>query len=564
MSDFYVGGKKITLTNQDFVAKGGEKKIFRKGKIAYAIYEDLKKVIPPAKITELSELDHPGIIRPIDIIYTPKKIEIGFTMNFLDEDTIPLPKLFTSTFQNKHGIDNDKITELVENLKELIHFVHQRNCLIVDGNEMNYLVGNDFITPFMIDVDSIQTKNFPATAYHPATRDWTATEFTTLSDWFGFAVLSFQLFVGIHPFKGNHRNYRKNDFRKRVIDCISVFNPEVTLPPTIRDFNLIPQHYKDWYFDLFVNGMRKEPPQLPGSIGRVTVKVMLIQSTDNFEITELREFSNTILYHSGEVTKLKDKIVIGRTEYDAEPDEEVLFTPLENLPVVVKVRERKVHMRSLTPSISISYPEIECSDMMIVKNTLYLKNRGKLIEIGFTTGKQSGNITLHPYIKNVWTVEPNSSKLFGGIVTQSVLGKGYVVIPIPKYVGSSCVVKAIPELDDYQIVDAKHEDHVCILIGRKGKTYDRISLVFDEAYNKYRSSVVQDVDFLPINFTVLDNGICIHITDDDAVEISFNKISKGDVKRIEDPEINSSMRLTKDGTKVLFFKENKLFTFKMK
>ena len=322
MPDFYVNGKKIVLTTKDFVAKGGEKSVFRKGKIAYAIYDDLHKMIPPAKIGELSELDNPSIVRPMDIIYNTEKHEVGFTMAFLDDDVIPLPKLFTNTFRDKNGVNNDMTTELVENLKKVIHFVHQHKCLVVDGNEMNYLVSNDFITPHMIDVNSFKTKSYPATAYHPATRDWTNDKFTTLSDWFGFAVISFQLFVGIHPFKGNHPDYRRNDFRKRIMDCISVFDANVSLPPAARDFNLIPSSYKDWYFDLFVNGMRKDPPQLPGTVGQVHVKVVLVQSTDNFEIQELREFADTILYndHNKDITKIKGKILIGRTDYKIEPN----------------------------------------------------------------------------------------------------------------------------------------------------------------------------------------------------------------------------------------------------
>ena len=67
-----------------------------------------------------------------------------------------------------------------------------------------------------------------------------------------------------------------------------------------------------------------------------------------------------------------------------------------------------------------------------------------------------------------------------------------------------------------------------------------------------------------VNFTVLDSGVCIQITDDDAVEILINKVKKGDLKRIEDPQVDSSMKLTKDGTTLLFFKGNKLYSFKMK
>src|SRR4030042_7024396 len=139
------------------------------------------------------------------------------------------------------------IIHLVENIKKLIYFVHDKNCLIVDGNELNYLVNNDFITPYMIDVNSWQTPSYNATAIMPSIRDWSTTTFSELTDWFSFAIISFQLFIGVHPFKGTHKKYRRNDFVNRVKDSVSVFNSQVSLPPSARDFNLIPGSYKDWY-----------------------------------------------------------------------------------------------------------------------------------------------------------------------------------------------------------------------------------------------------------------------------------------------------------------------------
>ena len=564
--EFYVNGKKIILADQDFVAKGGEKQIFRKGDIAYAIYEDLNKMIPVAKIGELSEMDHPSIIRPLDVVFNTKNNATGFTMPFLDaeEDKIsPLPRLFTNTFRDKNGINNDMAIELVKNIKGVFHFIHDKKGLIVDGNEMNYLVDGNFTTPYLIDVNSLKTKSFPATAYHPATRDWRETgDFNELSDWFIFAIISFQIIVGIHPFKGKHAGYAKNDFINRVKDCVSVFNTEVSLPPPARDFSLIPGNYKDWYFKMFESGMRLPPPQMPGEAGRAIVKAILVQSTDNFEIKTLREFPEDLLYHdhSTRVSKTKTKIFISRTDYDAAPDEEVIFTPLTNIPIFIKLRNKMLEARVVTPGTTIMPFKIEGTDMMVIGTSLYLKRGKKLTEVGFKDS--SGKIVM--FVKKVWQIEKNSSKMFGGIITQSVLGRAYVVIPVVNGNRSSCYIKPIPELDDYQIMDAKHENFVCVFIGQQGVKYYRIILTFDSSYDKYKCVIQDDVDFLPVNFIVLDSGIVIQITDDDAVEIFYNTPSKQKLKRIEDPAIDSSMRLVKDGTRVLFFKGNKLHSMKMK
>jgi len=557
----YVRGQKVNLSQKDYVTKGGEGSIYRKGGIAYKIYEDLKKMIPIAKIGELGTLDNPSIVRPTDVAFNDKKYEVGFTMDWLDGDIVALCKMFTNTFRDNNGIENDHVIELVENMKAVIQFIHDRKFLIVDGNELNYMVADDFVTPYFIDVNAWQTPSYPATAIMPSIRDWTnRDDFTVMSDWFSFAIVSFQLFIGIHPFKGKHSGYKKNDFIGRISDCVSVFNSSVSLPPTARDFNLIPSAYKDWYFNLFENGARRLPPQLPGTAGKIQVRVHLIQSTDNFDIRELHEYIGDVLYHNAtlDVTKTKEKLYIGRADYKISPNTEVVFTPLENHPILVKIEDKRVHFKSLV--LDDPKLDIECTDMMIVNNTLFLKNREKLMEVKFKVL----NGKIHAMIKTTWTIEPNSSQIFSGVVVQSVLGKTYLAIPLPTFDKSSFIIKAIPELDDFQIMDGKYENKICVLTGHKGGTYSRFVVIFDDKFNKYTFRSEDDIDYAPINFTCLDNGVCVLITDDDAIEIFLNRIDKDSVKRIEDPTINSTMRLCKDGTRVKFFRDNKVYEIKMR
>ena len=561
--EIFVNGQAVTLTQNNFVAKGGEGKIFQRGNLAYKIYEDLSKMIPAGKIVELSQLNKPNILRPIDLIINKKRQNVGFTMNWLGDDVVALCKPFTNTFRQNNGIEDSMIVELVENMKKLTQFIHSHNCLIVDGNELNYLVGNDFLTPYFIDVNSWQTKSYPATAIMPSIRDWTTESFTPLTDWFSFAIVTFQLFTGIHPFKGKHKQYRKNDFVSRVKNRISVFNGEVRLPPTTRDFNIIPASYKDWYYKIFENGDRKPPPEVPGYAGVAQITVKLIKSTGSFEIESIREFDERILYHNPttDITKTESKIYLGRTDYKISQGVEVLLTPLEQIPVLVKISNKKIHFKSLKPGYTFKEVDLNCSDMMIVNDVLYLKNGPKLIEMDFKT---NGQIII-PLIKMVWNIESLSSKLLSNIIYQSVLGKAFLCIPLPNKSGkSSFIVKPIPELDDYQIIDAKYDNHVCILMAHKGAEYYRIILTFDEKYNSYKCRVVRGVDYIPLNFIVLDNGVCINIIEDNLIEIFFNKISKVDVNQIEDPDIDNSMRLCKDGTIVKFFKDKTIYSMKMK
>ena len=52
-----VSGKIINLTDNDYLAQGGQGSIYIKNGIVYKIYHDIKNLIPESKITELQDLN---------------------------------------------------------------------------------------------------------------------------------------------------------------------------------------------------------------------------------------------------------------------------------------------------------------------------------------------------------------------------------------------------------------------------------------------------------------------------------------------------------------------------
>ena len=552
-----VNGKKIHFADDQFLCKGGEGKIYVKNGIAYKIFHSPSLMIPEAKIKELQLLDSPLIVKPIDYIFDGKTL-IGFTMKALNDTCVPLVKMFTNTFRDANGITNDHVTALVENIKYENYNIHNKHILIVDGNELNYMVDNDFVTPYFIDVNCWQTPSFPATAIMPSIKDYVSKEFSILTDWYSFAVISFQLFIGIHPFRGSAKGYKRSDLAKRVKDCVSVLNPKVSIPDAARDFSLIPSAYMDWYFKLFEKGVRLPPPALPGTAGIAQVKVTLIQSTDNFEIRMIKEYPEEVLFYTNfygnSVTKTKTHVYINKTKYHATPDVETMYVMPEMVPILVKIEDNHIQLFSLDSDYEIKHVNIKCTEFMISNNRLYLKNKEKLIEMEFRAlGK-----TIVPTPKNIWKVEKLSSEMFSNVISQSVLGDAFLTIPSD---GRSTTIKT-PELDDYRIIDAKYDNGVCVVIGHKDNKYDK--LIFKIHEQKYTIRIIEDVDYLPINFVTLDNGICIMINEDDSIELFSNKLDKDEVKRIEDPDIHSTMKLTKDGVTAMFIKDKKVFSIKMK
>jgi len=554
--------KKVKFTQNNFIAKGGEGSVYRIGNVVYKIYEDSSKMIPEAKIKELNNISDSNIIKPIDIILDPSNKVVGFTMRYVKGE--PLCKLFTTAFRDRNNISDDMTLELVENIKDSTYNIHSNKCLIVDGNELNYMVDKSFVVPFFIDVNSWQTPSFPATAIMSSVRDWNVNTFSEITDWFSFAIVTFQLFVGIHPYKGKHDKYKKNDFQKRVVDCVSVFNKNVGVPPAARSFDLIPNHYKDWYYNLFEKGKRNEPPTKPGVRSPITTRHIIINSTDNFVIKEIHEFNSEIIYYDVvygvEVIKTKNTLYINNKKYTVAPNVEVLFTTQNLNPIFVKIESGQLKYFS-PDSIKINYSKLNCSDKMIYKNSLFIKNEGKLIEISL----KEMNKQIFPTVKHTWGILPYASEMFSGCVSQSVFGRQFFVIIEPNSSGNSeSYVIKVDDLDGYRVIDAKYESNVLIATTYKDSQYDRFIIKLDLKNNKYTYRKEEGIDFIPANFIVLDNGIVININDQDSVQIFSNIYGKDAVKEIKDPAIDSSMKLVKDGTQAKFFKGNKLFTIKTK
>ena len=128
----YEKGKsnKINLTQQDFIAKGGQAQIFGKGSTIYKIYHDQNTMIPEAKIKELLCLNKDNILNPQTIVLNKKNDPVGFTMNWIKSIT-PLCKLFTNDYRQRMNISNNVVSKLVSDMKETIEFIHSKNCLIV-------------------------------------------------------------------------------------------------------------------------------------------------------------------------------------------------------------------------------------------------------------------------------------------------------------------------------------------------------------------------------------------------------------------------------------------------
>ncbi|KKM20096.1 hypothetical protein LCGC14_1649010 [marine sediment metagenome] len=556
----YIQGKKkvVTLSDtKDYITQGGEGTIYIKQGTVYKVYHDRKKMIPEAKMQELQNLDRPNIIKPDNILLDSKNNHIGFTMREVPR-SVPLCKLFVTNYWAKKGITMDIVAHLLEQMKDTISFIHGNACLIVDGNEFNYITDDVFGVPYFIDVDSYQTPLHRAPSLHPNIKDWHTKGFSEQTDWFAFAIVSFQLITGIHPFKGKHPDFTKHDLEGRMKANLSILGPKVSYPPAVRSpENTIPQGYMHWYHETFEEGGRSKPPNCSWSIGPIIVKQQVIGSGDHFDITRIARFDKDIIYYRldahNEVVKFKNgSTIINQKEITQDIHQEVILTERSKTPILVSIKGKKLDI--------VGGLNLDAQDMMVVDDYLFIKNLNRLVGIRFTE-MQSGEIV--PAIDIDTYIMPKATELFSGVVYQNVLGKPYFKLLVKDGNSMRLYEFSILELEGHKILDARYENQVLVLTTHK-KTYHRVIIRRELYKDKYDIRFIDDIDYTPINFVTLDSGVVIMIHDDDSIELFTNTPNNSKSKLFTKSGLNSSMRLCRDRNDVMVISGNEVYKIKMK
>ena len=163
--------------------------------------------------------------------------------------------------------------------------------------------------------------------------------------------------------------------------------------------------------------------------------------------------------------------------------------------------------------------------------------------------------------KIVSNVMENSTHIFDGVVIQDILGTFFVSV-FPE--SGKCYQINIKELEKHKIVDAKYKNNVLIVVAEQKGSYSKFIFRFDKSYQQYDMRLESNIQYSGINFIVLDNGICIHMNDNDDLEIFSNQKDLSHINVINDPIINGQITLFNRGTQVLCAKDNRLYKISMK
>ena len=578
-------GKVVLNEATDFRAKGGEGAVYVKAGLAYKVYEDAGQMIPPGKIAELAALDRPNILRPLDVLRDRRGHPVGYTMRGVTE-AIVLCRMFPQTFRAKHRLAPERVLHLVRRMQDGVRFVHSHGVLVVDLNEMNFLLNPALDEVFFIDVNTYQTRTFPATALMESVRDrHCGGVFTEGSDWFSFAVVSFAMFVGIHPYKGSHPRFgNANHWPEHMERNLSVLNPEVSVPAACLPLQVIPQVYRDWYRAVLEEGKRLPPPEDLQHVVVVTPPARGQRGSSLFLVEEVARFREEILAHCDGVTVTAGGVYLGARKVLDTPGDvsagvtassggngtqpagntapsagnlqcAIGLTPRLRQPLVAWVDAGMLRLYDLTRGAPIP-TSLAAEQVMGHEGRLYVKQGTDVFELEpveladrtLVGARPAGNVTA------------NSTTLYDGVAVQNLLGAVYVLL-FPA--AGTCHSVRLPELERHVVVDAQASGNVLVVAASKAGRYDRFVFRFGEGYRTYDCRVVSDVPYQGVNCIALDGGVCLCLAEEDGLELFSCRPGATEVKLLRDPALGGDIRLFSRGG-ALFTRGDTLYRFRMR
>jgi hypothetical protein len=559
------GQGSVELTRRHFLASGGQGSVYARGKRAFKVYSDPADMIPVGKMRELAAIADPAVIKPEALLLDSRRgAAIGYTMRLVPTAQ-PLCQLIPRSFRDRHGLDGARMLDLVQALQRRIESVHRAGVLVVDLSEMNFVVDRPMREVFAIDVDSYQTEHYPATAITPAIQDpfTPFDQLNTGSDWFSFAVVSFQLFCGIHPYKGRHPSV--SGLVERMQARLSVLDPAVRIPKAALPASVIPDNYLAWYRAVLDRGERRPPPG--GAVPTVAPLPSRprLASSAALEIELLLEAGEPLrhvvahqgaLAVAGERTLWLDGRRVGDAPY---PIVALGISPLRGKPLaVLRDDDGRLRLWDATGGVMLAL-ELDADAVAAADGgRLLLKHDDKVVEL---LVREVGS-SLLTTTRLAARVMPRATQLFEGMAVQNLLGACYLSLFSED--GAHHQLR-LAELDGYRFVDAKHQRGVVVAYARKGRRLDRVVLRFRREDGRYDLSIRRSVDHSAVSFAALDSGVCAMVAmgDDEQLELFSTSVGSAAHKALEDDALSGDMLLAADGNRLLVVRGSRLARLRM-
>jgi hypothetical protein len=467
------GKGNVTLTSKDYLATGGEGTVYVKSGLVYKLYLDPVAARARGieeKVKLLAQVRHPYVVSPLGVLENDKQEVVGFYME--EAPGVPLVKTFTNAWRDPNGFGLKESLALVENMRKALCFVHQAGAVTVDANEMNYLAHG--VEPRLLDVDSWQIGRFKASAVMPSIRDPHAKVFDEGSDWFAWAVVTFQVLTGIHPYKGTHPSFKRGDLAARMAANVSVLDPTVSTNAGVRDFSDIPGHLLDWYRDVFQAGRREAPPSVTAPTARKSPSRKKAAQTSpsrglNYEmLLELPGRLRMLLPGGFAILETAERVLFDlqrRVVLEGAPPDAVAAV-LSHRAAVLRTASATVlaqltssGIRATTlrgprepvPPSTAQQQELPflASELRAWDGRLFALSRDSETGLSELQVDALGGQTLLS-IKGSWPFLARSARIFGSMAVFDALGAPYLVLPLK----DSVYVERCPSLRGHEVLDA--------------------------------------------------------------------------------------------------------------
>jgi hypothetical protein len=275
------------------------------------------------------------------------------------------------------------------------------------------------------------------------------------------------------------------------------------------------------------------------------------------EITLTREFDSEIVWHKGLIT-ITQKCVYSGGERFSKPlsDVKVTMTPRLRHVVAAFTDGPRLRFYDLTGARELK-PGFEGEEVMESEGQLYVRQHGSIFAVNFME-LRSGILPVGKLVANVMM---KSTRLFEGVALQNILGAHYGSLLSSS---GGCHSVRLSELDGYQLVDSRLYRNVLMVVGAKGGRYDKFIFRFKHNFSSFDSRLMPNISPTTINFTVLDGGVVLHMTDEGTLELFSELTDASGIRVIQDLSIQGDVSLFHSGAQAMLARGNKLYKIRMR
>lgn len=567
--------KDVVLTDHNHIATGGEGSVYRvDSDTVVKVYTDDRKMRQdnmPEKFRLLADINHPHIAGPKGLAIAGGQ-PIGYWAPYVEG--VMLPPFFTTDHRQQVGFGDKETNDAVDQIREVVLAAHGGGATLVDPNELNWLLhwgGKGMSKVSAIDVDAWAIGRWGASVIMPSIRDHHTKGFTFASDWLSVGIVTFQLYTGIHPYKGTLGGYARKDLEKRMRENRSVFTPGARLNAVVRDPYKIPGPLLDWYIATFQNGERTEMPS-PFSTGAAVTtagRVLRVVTSGQGSLVFEKIFADSrarvvrifpcgvILLSDGSLADLSTKQRIGGNH---SVDCEVVS--VERGWLVGEMKGKSVAFSFIAKSQQQKEGSVpfQAAGQRVIRyeNRLFVVTSQSLAEVTFFFVAKGPMAS----VGKSWDVLVNSTRWFDGIGVMDAIGAMFLVAPFGT---ESCGIIRVRELDGLRPVAARSGNgFISIVAANKSGNYQKIELTMKPDYSGYEYwSGMTDVQSLNVALVPKTTGcVQVAIVEDGRMDVYVP--TNKQQRTIADRTITTDMTLGVWGDKVLYIKDGAVWHVRVK